>query len=102
MIEATEYGACAIAILLVLDLTEFTVIERSRKGTGFDYWLGDEENLFQQARLEISGILKGSRNDIAHRVDEKRRQTARAGHSKTPAYVCAVEFGGPVARMVTK
>jgi hypothetical protein len=35
--EATEFGACALAILLVIELTEFTVIERSRKGTGFDY-----------------------------------------------------------------
>lgn len=36
----TEYGAYGIAFLLILELTEYTVIERSMKGTRFDYWLG--------------------------------------------------------------
>lgn len=33
----TEQAAYSIAFLLVLYLTNLTVIERSRKGTGFDY-----------------------------------------------------------------
>ena len=67
---ATEYGAYGIAVLLIHALTEFTVVERSRKGTGFDYWLGPKSNkgsLFQnKARLEVSGILKN--NDYAFRA----------------------------------
>ena len=42
---------------------QYTVIHRSRKGTGFDYWLGDEKNedelpLQSKARLEVSGIRR--------------------------------------------
>ena len=42
MQDATEFGACGIAFILIRQLTPFTIIERARKGTGFDYWLGDE------------------------------------------------------------
>ncbi len=38
--EATEQAAYGIAILLIRALTPYTVIERSRKGSGFDYWIG--------------------------------------------------------------
>ena len=34
--ETTEHGAYGVAALLVAGLTEYTVYERSRKGTGFD------------------------------------------------------------------
>jgi hypothetical protein len=59
--EATERGAYGIAILIVCDVTGMVVVERSKKGPGFDYWLGDEdedgEELFERkARLEVSGI----------------------------------------------
>ncbi len=33
----TEQAAYGIAFMLIAKLTDFTVIERSRKGTGFDY-----------------------------------------------------------------
>jgi hypothetical protein len=42
--EATERGAYGIAILLIRDITGKVVVERSRKGPGFDYWLGEEED----------------------------------------------------------
>ncbi|MEC4819430.1 MAG: hypothetical protein SAK29_40100 [Scytonema sp. PMC 1069.18] len=67
---ATEYGAYGIAALLMPYLTGLTVIERSIKGKslGFDFWLGsidDPNTLFQRkARLEVSGIRKGSQNII--------------------------------------
>ncbi len=59
--DATELGAYGVAILIIRNLTNLTVVERARKGTGFDYWLGDEDELpFQyKARLEVSGVLEG-------------------------------------------
>jgi hypothetical protein len=45
--EAVQQGAYAVAILLIRALTGYTVVERSRKGTGFDWWLGTDDNLFQ-------------------------------------------------------
>jgi hypothetical protein len=52
---ATLAEACAVCLsdrkhpqginlMPLTKLTDFTVIERSRKGTGFDYWLGSETN----------------------------------------------------------
>jgi len=56
--EATEWGACGIALLLLHYLTGFAVVERSRRGTGFDYWLGEgDTSPFQRkAKLEESGV----------------------------------------------
>ncbi|MEM6347767.1 MAG: hypothetical protein AAF927_28015 [Bacteroidota bacterium] len=96
--EATEYGATAMAILLVLALTDLTVTGRSVKGTGFDYWLGPKENtaeseLFEgSVRLEISGILSGDLKLIERRVKAKLKQTQRSDHLGLPALVIVTEF----------
>jgi hypothetical protein len=96
--EATEWGAVGVAILLAKSELGYSVLERSRKGTGFDYWIGDETELpfDRKAKLEISGIRKGSNLDVKARVREKLKQVARFGHSPT-AYVIVVEFGTPLA-----
>lgn len=60
---ATEFGAYGIGIAAVHHLTKKVVVERSAKGTGFDFWLGRAQDnmLFQRkARLEVSGILRGA------------------------------------------
>lgn len=99
--ESTEYGAVGIAILLIKRLVGFAVIQRSRKGTGFDYWLGDEgDTLFQnKARLEVSGIRKGSNRIVNARVYDKLSQTKVSDDSNLPAYIVVVEFGEPLAEM---
>jgi len=43
MQEATEHGACGVAILITHEFTGKVVVERSKKGTGFDYRLGEPE-----------------------------------------------------------
>ena len=105
--EATEYGATAIAVLLVKKETGYAAIERSVKGTGIDYWLGHEAEgpPFQnKARLEISGILsvQGTYRDVervvAKRVRDKLEQTQSPGGS-LPAYVIVIEFGNPLAEV---
>ena len=97
--EATEYGAYGVAILVVLRLTDATRIERSAKGTGIDYWVGDgkdERGIFQRtARLEVSGILKGDKTKVAARLAEKLSQTRQSDKTGMPAYVVIVEFGSP-------
>ena len=105
--EATEYGATAIAVLLAKSETGYAVVQRSRKGTGFDYWMGDESDgppFQRKAKLEISGILQvrgdygAVRRAVATRVQQKEKQVARPGVS-LPAYVIVVEFGTPFAEM---
>ncbi len=98
--EATEMGAMGIAVLLAKKETGHAVLERSRKGTGFDYWMGDEstEPFQAKARLEISGILDGSDPDVRRRVRQKLKQISHS-NGPLPAYVIVVEFGKPLARM---
>jgi len=102
---ATEHGACGVATLLVPEISDLTVVERSRKGTGFDYWLGeknDEGPLFQgKARLEVSGIRTGSDSTVASRVKQKLRQTQPSDGS-LPAIVVVVEFGSPQSVVANK
>jgi len=102
--EATELGACAVAISIIHDVAGFAVVERSRKGTGFDYWLGDDDPYpFQKkARLEVSGILRGTDGDLERRVKEKCRQTERSDCTRLEAFVAVVEFGHPMAKVVKR
>ncbi|MBK5276937.1 MAG: hypothetical protein JJE30_18075 [Desulfuromonadales bacterium] len=101
--DSTEYGAYGIAFLLLKQLTNYTVIQRSKKGPGFDYWLGKEGGtLFQdKARLEVSGILKGTASKIASRVKQKLTQVAPSDGT-FPAYVVIVEFGSPLSQVAIK
>jgi hypothetical protein len=62
-------------------------VERSAKGLGFDYWLGNEgedddsDELFaRKARLEVSGIFSGSRSQVQARVRQKREQVRPSDH----------------------
>jgi hypothetical protein len=106
--EATEFGACAIAILVILDLTDYTVISRAAKGGGFDYWLGKEENdeelpsYQNKARLEVSGILRGNDSDIQSRVRKKLKQVEPSDDTTLPAYIVVVEFSKPLSLVVKK
>lgn len=95
--EATEIGANGIAILFMRVLAELTVLERARKGGGFDWWLGKDDNLFQEkARLEVSGILKGDRRKVGSRLAAKKKQTKQSDATGFAAYVVIVEFGTPL------
>lgn len=104
--EATEWGACGIAILVIRELTGMSVVQRSKKGLGFDYWLGENDNdndddqLFSGiARLEVSGIrFEASTNEIATRVKQKKAQIKPSNHL-APGYVAVVEFGKPTAHV---
>jgi hypothetical protein len=102
---ATEHGACGIAALLVMELTDYTVIERARKGPGFDYWLGRKDGsalLFQEkARLEVSGVRRGDNPAIESRVRRKMRQIEPSDYC-LPGVVAVVEFGSPRTRVKTK
>ena len=103
--EATEFGATSIAILLALENTDYTIIERSMIGTGFDYSLGTVENelIFKKtARLEISGILSGKMSTIKNRVKKKIKQTTLSDNSGLPAYIAVIEFSKPFAKFHKK
>ena len=86
---------------MLRELTGLLVIERSKKGPGFDYWLGeaDDDRLFAgKARLEVSGILSGSAGEITTRVKQKKNQIKPSAHL-APGYVAIVEFGKPTTHV---
>jgi len=89
----------------VVALTEYTVVERARKGPGFDYWLGKKDSvapLFQdKARLEVSGLRRGDDRSLESRVRRKAKQI-EASDRGLPGLVAVVEFSSPRTRVRTK
>ncbi len=96
-----ESGAYCLAMLIVEKLTNLKVTRQSQKRTGFDYWLGAEDEVAMQkkARLEVSGILKGSKGQINQRLKEKVEQTKKSDNLNLPAYVVVVEFSQPLIKI---
>jgi len=105
--DETELGSVCISAMLVKACTDYSIIERARKGpgSGFDYWLGYEKNLpFQySARLEISGIFKeNEQNNAEKRFRIKKKQTNQSDYLRLPAYISIVEFSKPKAIFAKK
>jgi len=102
--RSTDNAACAIALLLLEELTEFTGVEQARTGTTIDYYLtpqSQDNNLIfnRAARLEVSGILEENENNtIDGRIRKKLRRLDRK--SDLPAFIIIVEFSQPRSKMV--
>ena len=55
---------------------------------------------FQEtARLEVSGILKGTKSQINQRLKEKLEQTEKSDNLKLPAFVIIAEFSAPLVKI---
>ena len=106
--DAVEFGAEAVSLLLIKEETEFTAIERSVQGTGIDYWLGyksrAQNQIFsmQDARLEISGILReNASNSVKNRIKTKLKQVKPTNYV-FPVFISIVEFSNPKAEAIRK
>lgn len=102
---ATEDGAYCLAMILIETLTNFQVIRQSKKGTGIDFWLAKKKNklTFQrEARLEVSGLLKGTKAEIEYRLNKKIEQAEKSNHTKLPLFVVIVEFKTPVIKIAKR
>lgn len=108
--EATEFGATALAILLLLKYTDFTYVVRAYQGTGIDYWLGKGEYTSEilpmsnrKGRLEVSGILKENKNNTVNiRINQKKKQSKKSDNTALPVYIVVVEFSKPKAKIIKK
>lgn len=100
--RAVERGACAVAALVCERQLGLSIVEQSRRGKGFDYWLGhNDDALFQwKARLEVSGILKGNTGQVQKRLREKLNRLT--GDSPWSTWVVVVEFSQPGAHTVRR
>jgi hypothetical protein len=106
MQRSTEFGAYAIAALILPLLTQYIIVESASKGGGFDFWLGlknDNGPPFQnKARLEVSGILSGNSSKINNRIKVKLNQISVTDNSSLPGYISITEFSSPRSTLVEK
>ena len=102
-LDLAEYGATAMAILLVLKLTDYTYLKRAQKGSRGDYWLGkkDEQGvLILDGLLEISGILKETKNNrLSKRFREKEIQVKLSPYQSVSKNIVVVEFSTPKTKV---
>ncbi len=98
-----EQGGYGLAILLMRELAGLGVVERSKKGGGFDYWLGEKnQQPFQnKARLEVTGTLSSNVSQVEYKAKRKLKQTDQSD-GKFPAYVVVVEYSAPLSKVVKK
>lgn len=101
--EATEDGAVGVAIALIIAGTGFDVVERSFKGTGFDWYLAKKDAIdpFENsACIEVSGILHEDPEKMKRRSAQKLKQVKK-GKQDLPGYVVIVGFAAPQASVST-
>jgi hypothetical protein len=93
----TEQGAYGVAFLVASNEMKVKAIEKSRKKTGIDYWLGKEESFLLQnkVRLEVSGIRSGTDQQLDTRFENKMNQSKKSDHTGLPALIVIVEFKEP-------
>lgn len=101
LVKATENAACAIALLIVREITNFTAIEQASRGTTIDYYLGYKEEINDlifnnAARLEVSGILQ---EDESNTVDSRIRDKQRRLKPGISTFIIVVEFGYPTSKV---
>jgi hypothetical protein len=100
--EATENGAYCLAIWVIEKLTPHHVVRKAPKGTGVDFWLYDKNNLEATqptARLEVSGILEGTKKQIQARLRTKEKQSQQSDDLGIPVYIIIVEFSTPFIKI---
>jgi len=101
--ELVEYAATAIAILLILELTDYTVLKRAQKGEKGDYWLGKKDEngiVVLDSLLEISGILQENKhNRLSKRFKEKEIQIKLSPYKSVSKNIIVVEFSSPKSKV---
>lgn len=99
--RTTDFGANCIGLLLTHFFTKYRYSIPSAQGTGFDYWLYEEEPdefdvLKAKARLEISGIRHANRsNSMNARLKDKEEQVTQSSYLGLPIYITIIEFNKP-------
>ena len=99
--EATEYGATAIALLLILKITDYKVFKRTRGAT--DYIISKsfgKQSASNICYLEISGIWKEHpSNTLNMRLNLKKKQVEKTVIN-SPAMIIVTEFGRPKSKII--
>ena len=103
--EATEYGATALATLLIQAISGLVIGGRVPQQEQPDYILQRPENyriniIEPEAFLKVSGILTEKRgNTINMRVERKERHIKQGAKRNYPTYIIVIEFGKPKSKI---
>lgn len=93
--DATEQGACGLALAAVELFSGMLAIRRAETQTGADYYVAsqtaDRSDMESWFRLEISGTDRGDALTIRNRLQQKITQ-ALNGKSNLPALAAVVGF----------
>jgi hypothetical protein len=99
--EAVEYGATALAMLLMIELTKFDSFAREDQYQGTDFEMRQHKQTGELAKLEISGILTETDDNTLHiRIKTKERKIKKRGNLNHTVYVVVVEFASPKAKII--
>ena len=94
-IDATENGACGVALVVLEAVTGLVASGRAETLTGADYYVMPPgaafDDLENSIRLEVSGVDGGTSADVRRRLREKIAQTKK-GQSNLPAIASVVGF----------
>lgn len=106
--ETTEYGATAIAMLLILLFKKMVIVGRAKQTDRIDYLLRHQQNLGTandhnpEAYLEVSGLwkeTKGNTVNIRMRVKEK---AVKERNLSLPVYIVVTSFDKPKTKTSLK
>lgn len=105
--QVADDAACILALESIRLLTGKTGVERSAKGTRFDYYLSTSEDdtlIFNDASfLEVSGIFGEKKgNTVQSRRNRKINRLEKPGGPglSEQTYICIVELSTPWADVV--
>ncbi|MEZ5042502.1 MAG: hypothetical protein R2828_21555 [Saprospiraceae bacterium] len=103
--EATEYGATALAALLIFPISGMVITGRVPQAEQSDYVLQkpgnyNKNSTLPEAFLEVSGILnEKAGNTINMRVEKKKRHIQQGALRNYPTYIIVIEFGIPQSQI---
>ncbi len=98
---AVEDGAYCLAMLIIEYFTDFTIAEQATKRIGVDYFLNKKGDASPtpSGKLEVSGILKGTKQQINQRIRQKVKQVQKGGFPELTAFIIVVEFSTPLIKV---
>lgn len=99
--EAAEYGATAIAALLIFMFEQLVIFERLPQTGDADYYLQEVATGDITAMLEVSGIWKETKgNTPSTRVNIKRNKLMKTASAQNlPTFIIVTEFGKPQSKI---
>lgn len=99
-LDATEYGAYALAFAALRRLGPYIVLRRADHSSGADFVLArrTERGDHQILLLEVSGLASGSPSAVERRLRQKLAQVTAQGH-ELPALAVVVRFHHPTIRI---